>query len=548
MKKLFLFIAAALVSTSLLAALTAHVPGTYEKTVATGGYGCTITTITSGDNAGKYEVYYFSALSKYSENTDVYGGGTQQQYRLMCADDDSEYQLINTNGTGAFTASCDWIEMAYTTTGFSKSDYTFGSNTFNEFFEITPNGGNTDINKTCYIKPKEGDVLTLKVSGYVEFTILGNDNGSSKYMTVTVDGGTPTSWKSNTLSRRSVSLTTGEHTIVVANVGNSANAFYGFSLKLPAADKHSVTYDLNGATGTTPTQADVEEDYKFTLHNGTTGITAPTGKDFAGWNDGTSTYDGGAEYTMGTSDVTLTAQWADHVANYTVIYLDGETELGRETVEVGQHPAGIEDPEKDCYTFAGWSPVLSSVSGNEDDEVEVSATWTPIYASSFNFGTTTDLTKDNIKTKLNAVGIACKVGAGGSYDAGGTPGYLGYKFKNNGDYIAFIVEKGKEAVITYGYTESGWTVNGVDAGVTTGQKTYVDKTYQASGSDLLLKLVNQSVDGKTSTLSNIVIQKSTTTSLDNAAEAVKAQKFVENGQMFIQKDGKIYNVMGMEIR
>ena len=214
--------------------LTAHVPGVYEKTVATGGYGCTLTTVASGENAGTFEVYYFSAQSKYSENTTVYNGGTKQQYRLMCTDSDSEYQLINTNGTGAFTASCDWIEMAYTTTGFSKSDYTFGTNKFNEFFEITPNGGNTGITKTCYIKPKEGDVLTLKVSGYVEFTILGNDNGSSKYMTVTVDGGTPTSWKSNTLSRRSVALTTGEHTIVVANVGNSANAFYGFSLKLPA--------------------------------------------------------------------------------------------------------------------------------------------------------------------------------------------------------------------------------------------------------------------------------------------------------------------------
>lgn len=230
--------------------LTAHVPGVYEKTVATGGYGCTLTTVASGENAGTFEVYYFSAQSKYSENTTVYNGGTKQQYRLMCADSDSEYQLINRSGTGTFTASCDWIEMAYATTGFSKSDYTFGSNKFNEFFEITPNGGNTGITKTCYIKPKEGDVLTLKVSGYVEFTILGNDNGSSKYMTVTVDGGTPTSWKSNTLSRRSVALTTGEHTIVVANVGTSANAFYGFSLKLPATPSCSteITTQPSGAT------------------------------------------------------------------------------------------------------------------------------------------------------------------------------------------------------------------------------------------------------------------------------------------------------------
>lgn len=227
--------------------LTAHTPGVYEKTVATGGYGCTLTTIASGENAGTFEVYYFSAQSKYGNTTDVYGGAGKQQYRLMCTDSDSEYQLINRNGTGTFTASCDWIEMAYGVTGFSKSDYTFGSDKFNEFFEITPNGGNTGITKTCYIKPKEGDVLTLKVSGYVEFAILGNDNGSSKYMTVAVDGGTPTSWKSNTLSRRSVTLTTGEHTIVVANVGTSANAFYGFSLKLPSCSTE-ITTQPSGAT------------------------------------------------------------------------------------------------------------------------------------------------------------------------------------------------------------------------------------------------------------------------------------------------------------
>lgn len=226
------------------AELTAHTPGVYEKTTDKGGYGCTLTTVASGANAGTFEVYYFSANSKYGNTTNVYGGGNKQQYRLMCADDDSEYQLINTSSTSAFTNSCDWIEMAYATTGFSKSDYTYSS-AFNEFFAIAPNGGNTSNTKTCCIKPKNGDILTLKVSGYVEFAILGNDNGSSKYMTITVDGGTPTSWKSNTLSRRAVSLTTGEHTIVVACVGNSANAFYGFSLKLPSCDDANASIIAN---------------------------------------------------------------------------------------------------------------------------------------------------------------------------------------------------------------------------------------------------------------------------------------------------------------
>ena len=97
------------------------------------------------------------------------------------------------------------------------------------------------------------------------------------------------------------------------------------------APKHHVTYALNGATGTTPEQADVEEGESFTLHNGTTGITAPAGKAFAGWNDGTTDYAGGDSYTMGSSDVTLTAQWED---KYTVTLM----------------PAG-----GSCASYDGWT-------------------------------------------------------------------------------------------------------------------------------------------------------------------------------------------------
>ena len=77
------------------------------------------------------------------------------------------------------------------------------------------------------------------------------------------------------------------------------------------AVKYHVTYELNGGTGTTPTQADTEEGGSFTLHDGVTDITAPVGKKFVAWNDGTKNYDGGAEYTMPGENVTLTAQWAN---------------------------------------------------------------------------------------------------------------------------------------------------------------------------------------------------------------------------------------------
>lgn len=74
---------------------------------------------------------------------------------------------------------------------------------------------------------------------------------------------------------------------------------------------YTITYDLNGGTGTTPTESAKASGATFTLHDGTTGITPPSGKVFSKWNDGTSNYDAGATYTMPSSNVTLTAQWAD---------------------------------------------------------------------------------------------------------------------------------------------------------------------------------------------------------------------------------------------
>jgi len=115
--------------------------------------------------------------------------------------------------------------------------------------------------------------------------------------------------------------------------GSSSRYVYHISV-CPAAS-HAVTYALNGATGTTPTQADVAEGAKFTLHNGTTGITAPANKKFDGWYDGNTKYAGGAKYTMGGDDVELTAQWADA---YAVTYVPNNGVLPAETMTDSNSP------------------------------------------------------------------------------------------------------------------------------------------------------------------------------------------------------------------
>ena len=87
---------------------------------------------------------------------------------------------------------------------------------------------------------------------------------------------------------------------------------YSFSVDVTSSTPettYAITYNLGDGTGTIPTQDALAEGKTFTLHNGVDGITAPAGKGFAGWNDGTTTYEAGATYTMPASDVTLTAQW-----------------------------------------------------------------------------------------------------------------------------------------------------------------------------------------------------------------------------------------------
>lgn len=130
----------------------------------------------------------------------------------------------------------------------------------------------------------------------------------------------------------------------------------------PSPTTYSVTYNLNGGSGTLPTESNKAKDETFTLHNGTTGITAPDCKTFSKWKDQDNViYNGSATYTMPAKNVTLTAQWVD-VPLYTVSFNNA----------IGDNPNSITQPncttgvtlptptfssicENDGWEFAGWS-------------------------------------------------------------------------------------------------------------------------------------------------------------------------------------------------
>lgn len=74
--------------------------------------------------------------------------------------------------------------------------------------------------------------------------------------------------------------------------------------------KYSVTYAANGGSGDAPVAVEYEEGETFTVAAADL-FTAPAGKEFDKWNDGTNDYAPGATYTVGTADVVLTAYWKD---------------------------------------------------------------------------------------------------------------------------------------------------------------------------------------------------------------------------------------------
>lgn len=117
---------------------------------------------------------------------------------------------------------------------------------------------------------------------------------------------------------------------------------------------YTITYVPNGGSST-PTETTKQIGQNFTVAS----AISRTGYTFAGWSDGTNNYGAGANYTIGTSDVSLTAQWTPNV--YTITY---DWNGGRGSAEAdASYTVGnsaltlplVGDRVKDGYEFSGWS-------------------------------------------------------------------------------------------------------------------------------------------------------------------------------------------------
>ena len=120
---------------------------------------------------------------------------------------------------------------------------------------------------------------------------------------------------------------------------------------------YTITYSPNGGA-TTPTQGSLHYGDTFTLAAAIT----RTGYTFNGWSDGTTTYGAGTTYSVGTSNVSLTAQWTP--LTYAITY-DWNGGTGSATANAsytvgnsGLTLPTVGDHVKDGFNFGGWSTTI----------------------------------------------------------------------------------------------------------------------------------------------------------------------------------------------
>ena len=423
---------------------------------------------------------------------------------------------------------CKWgnggTAKQYTQSGFACSQHTIGIH----------------VNQACTLtvvvnKNLGSDTDNAGITASIDGVAYGTAYSSSTYKEAGSTALTVTSAradKTNASGRYTLTivvtagdLTDGEAVVKMFNGSSgtgSGKLFCWESITVtPAAvTKHTVTYK----SGWNEDLFVVDTDAKTVA--GCPSTFSYTGHDFAGWKDGDN--NNVAVGATVTSDMTLTAQWVEHVAKFTVKYMDGTTELGSEVVEVGSTPAGLaSDPTKDCYTFAGWDPALSAVSGTDGQVVNVSATWTPIYSTSATLISADVVSgKPNVNTVFAASNIVSSITfVEGNYEFASNetkPGYYGYKDKQSGDNMKILVQKGKRAQVLFGNLGADPTikVNGVakslDAARTTGDMAENTFTWTASAEDALISIT---MGSGTNTLKKVdIVQLYTATREDGKSD------------------------------
>ena len=131
---------------------------------------------------------------------------------------------------------------------------------------------------------------------------------------------------------------------------------------LYAGWKHNITYELDGGTNPTTNPSTYVEGVGVTSFANAT----QTGYTFEGWwsKNGKTSGDWGTQITSisttQTTDVTLYAKWAVKKFKVTFVDWDETTVLKTDEVQEGTVATPPANPEREDYTFTGWSPDITT--------------------------------------------------------------------------------------------------------------------------------------------------------------------------------------------
>lgn len=210
----------------------------------------------------------------------------------------------------------------------------------------------------------------------------------------------------NTSSDGSGASYIGNQPYTVSSTGNIA--FTAQWIKIP----YTVTYDLGGGTGTTPstlTNKFVGDTFTLPASGSNPSWKART---FQNWSDGVSSYSPGATYTLGAGSITLTAIYQLN-GTTAIVYSFGsnpgsgnlptQTAQLEGTVITLQSGSGL---TRSGYTFGGWTDGVSNYKAGDTYVVPVYSnpvTFSPIWNSGYSvlysvgIGTGTPPTDDTVR-------------------------------------------------------------------------------------------------------------------------------------------------------
>jgi uncharacterized repeat protein (TIGR02543 family) len=400
---------------------------------------CVITGLTNGT------IYYFKSVA-----TNATGSSTYATYVSATPAGVLVTYNATTNGGTTATASATYNKpTALTLPVATKTGYVFSG-----WYTASTSGTLIGGSGASYT-PTTAITLYAQFSG-IQYTISYNGNGNGAG-TVPASGTFETGGSAYTILGGTNAPTRVGYTFdgwYTTSTGSGGTAYavgasYSTTANLSlfakwSAKTHTVTYALDSGSSSATTTQLTGKVVGNTVTLPASSTMSKSGYTFAGWSDGTSTYAGGATWTVPASDAdfTLTAQWTVVTLSYSYDTNGGGTAPAGGTKTYGQTLVldGATSLSKTGYTFAGWND--GSTTSNAGASVTINAN--KVYVAQWSA-----LSYTITYTANGGAGTAPTVG---SYVAGGVPYAIaantftksGYYFSGwkNADAASFVVGSG----------------------------------------------------------------------------------------------------------